>query len=101
MWFKERKVKTQDIRTHAKCGMLNSIDKEKKRFPEDKKRRASGVMWTGENNKSDAISIIGMGPDGKAMVVDRLYSNGKTVEPGMSKTVEQAQAEQEQELPFR
>jgi hypothetical protein len=101
LWFKERKVKTQDIRTHAKCGMLNSIDKEKKRFPEDKKRRASGVMWTGENNKSDAISIIGMGPDGKAMVVDRLYSNGKKVEPGMSKTVEQAQAEQEQELPFR
>jgi hypothetical protein len=92
LWFKDRHVKTQDLRDYSKSGLLNCIDKEKRRI-ENKEYRCSGVLWVGKENKSDEMHVIGIGPDGKAMEIVSLYSNGKKVEPGMFKSVEQAEAE--------
>ena len=100
-WFKEKKIKTQDIRTHSKCGMLPCVDKTKRVFPDVKqnKWRGSGVMWIGERNVHDVIDIIGLGPDSKPCVLTRLYSSGTTVEPTVVIAPQAEPSQAEMEMP--
>jgi len=77
LWFKERKIKTQDLRTHAKCNMLASVDKDIRRFPSGGVYRRSGIMWLGNGEAYEAVHIVGIGPDGKAAKVATVYGDGK------------------------
>ena len=103
-WLKDLKLHVQDIRTFAMSGLIEPIDKNIRRWPdqahgERANIRSSGIMWIGKNvqtmnaNGQDSVGVQIVGrPDGQhdkivSTIFDAIIAKKISSERGIEKSV--------------